>query len=125
MSITPKTYERKPFTVQAIQVTPQNMREVAEWCGGVIVPGERAGKKQDCIQVDVKNALNEKQKYAFANDWVLKGTNGKKVYTSRAFNGCFAEVQKLDPTKQSEKEIWVQDQLVQECEIEGNTAAVR
>lgn len=91
MSITPKTYERKPFTVQAIQVTPQNMREVAEWCGGVIVPGERAGKKQDCIQVDVKNALNEKQKYAFANDWVLKGTNGKKVYTSRAFNGCFAE----------------------------------
>jgi hypothetical protein len=91
VNITPKTYERKPFTVQAIRVTDANMQEVARWCHGTVVPGVRAGKQLDCIEVDVKNPINEKQKKAFAGDWVLKGSSGWKVYTSRAFNGCFVE----------------------------------
>jgi hypothetical protein len=91
VNVTPKTYERKPFTVQAVQVTDRNIQDVAKWCKGTVVPGERNNKQMDCIEVDVNRPINEKQTRAFPGDWVLKGSGGWKVYTSRAFNGCFVE----------------------------------
>lgn len=76
-------YNRKSFPVDAIQVTSENMTEVAEWCKGTI------NDEGVYISVDVKNPLTTKQTQAFVGDWVLKAPKGFKVYTDRAFSKNF------------------------------------
>jgi hypothetical protein len=87
-------YVRKPFAVEAVQVTEQNMREVAKWCGGQIrrLPrwDPRSGTK--FISVNVVKPISERQTQAFVGDWVLSsgtGPTGFKVYTPRAFETSF------------------------------------
>lgn len=87
-------YVRKPFAVDAVCVSEENMREVAKWCGGQVrrLPrwDPRSGTK--FISVNVFKALNERQTQAFVGDWVLSsgtGPNGFKVYTPRAFETSF------------------------------------
>lgn len=83
-----ETFERLPFTIQAIQVTDQNINQVAKWCKGrVKTEGGRVKKK--FIKVDVKRALNERQTMAYVGDWVLKAGTGFKVYTEKAFSESF------------------------------------
>jgi hypothetical protein len=84
-------FERLPFTIQAIQVTPENIHQVAKWCRGrVKSEGKRGLKKY--IQVEVKRALNERQTKAYIGDWVLKAGSGFKVYTPKAFETSFRKV---------------------------------
>jgi hypothetical protein len=84
-------YVRKPFPVKCIQVTPENMSEVAKWCGGKIrttTPKDptRANKY---IQVEVPGAQKDRHSRAYAHDWVLHMNNGYKVYNDRAFKDAF------------------------------------
>lgn len=94
-------YVRKPFAVQAVEVTRENIREVAEWCGGTVKEsnltktGGREGEQQ-YIKVPVKKPLNDRQTRAYYGDWVLlpregQGLDGFKVYTPKAFTGSFDE----------------------------------
>lgn len=87
MSIVTETYTRKPFEVEAVRVTEQNMEEVAEWCGGFIPEVSEGAKRY--IKVDVVRPLNEKQTKAFPGDWVLKVRNTFKVYQAKPFTHCF------------------------------------
>lgn len=81
-------FERLPFTIQAIQVTPENIGQVAKWCGGKVrTTGKRGIQKH--IKVEVKRALNERQTQAYIGDWVLKAGSGFKVYTPKAFETSF------------------------------------
>ena len=88
-------YTRKPFIIEAVQVTEDNMEEVAVWCRGKVLTTNSqiaAGLHKDperYIQVEVQNPLNERQKRAFVNDWVLFANQGFKVYTPRAFERSF------------------------------------
>jgi len=86
MSIVTETYTRKPFEIEAIRVTDENMDDVAQWCGGEILTTS-AGKRY--IKVDVARPLNEKQTKAFSGDWALKVKTSFKVYTNKAFVHCF------------------------------------
>lgn len=86
-------YVRKPFYVEAVQVTDLNIDEVAKWCGGEInkQPG---GKEFGAAQkfIFVKSAINpttERQSKAFVNDWVLVQNRNFKVYTDKAFTRNF------------------------------------
>jgi hypothetical protein len=82
--INPTTYIRRPFEVLAVEVTPENMEEVAEWCSGYLdADHTKFGK------VDVKRALNERQTKAYPGDWVLHASTGFKVYTPNAFHKTF------------------------------------
>lgn len=81
-------FERLPFTIQAVQVTPENIRQVAKWCRGQVKTAGRRGI-QKYIQVEVKRALNERQTKAYVGDWVLKAGTGFKVYTPKAFEESF------------------------------------
>jgi hypothetical protein len=91
----PIKFIRKPFVVEAIQVTPQNMREVSKWCRGQIrnvdglEVGGDAGKKVKAIKVPVKRPLSERQTLAIVGDWVVAQGSGHKVYTQRAFEGSY------------------------------------
>src|SRR5690606_9703597 len=55
-------YARKSFNVEAVQVTQENIEEVANWCGGQIKEN-RDGAPY--IKIDVKRALNERQRRAY------------------------------------------------------------
>lgn len=90
-----KTFDRKPFSVQAVQVTRENMKDVAEWCGGTVetktTPTKNGQKRERFIKVPTTKPMNEKQTQAFATDWVLLSDKKFKVYTHRAFVHTFQE----------------------------------
>jgi hypothetical protein len=86
MSIVTETYTRKPFEIDAVRITNENMEDVAEWCGGVIQETD-SGKRY--IKVDVIRPLNDKQTRGFAGDWALKVKTSFKLYTHKAFMHCF------------------------------------
>lgn len=87
-------YVRVPFHVDAVQVTAENMAEVAKWCGGQIATvtddGVVSVSGSKFINVrHVKRPLTPRQKRAFVGDWVLYAGSGFKVYTDTAFQKCF------------------------------------
>lgn len=82
-------FARKPFYIDAVQVTEENMEAVAKWCGGTISVSGRGDKY---IDVDVHAPQTERQKKAFVNDWVLYADfahAGFKVYTPVSFKNTF------------------------------------
>lgn len=90
-------YVRKPFEVQAVQVTEENFEAVAAWCGGTIVTA-RAPKEDDgvaeekrYIKVNVSRPLNERQTQAYVGDWLLEAERGLKVYADGPFTRNFAK----------------------------------
>lgn len=81
------TYLRREFPVEEVQVTAENMQEVAQWCGGKVVP---EGGVPTHIWADIPNALNERQKKAYIGDHVLKQPNGTfKFFKNTAFHNTF------------------------------------
>lgn len=98
-----KTYRRKTFTVQAIQVTADNVRGLAEWCGGNVIvyfpdisrqSGDyRAG--QTCVEVVIGSVNGrEKKARAYPGDWITKlhDTDNYRVYRNKTFLETFEEV---------------------------------
>lgn len=81
-----RKFTRKPFEVDAVRVTADNIQEVAKWCQGDIVDN---GKEDKHIKVRVLRVLSEKQTQAFVGDWVLYAGTGYKVYTDKAFRSSF------------------------------------
>ena len=79
-------YIRKPFEVEAVEVTEENIEAVKEWCQGNLQTEEN-GKR--FIKVRVARALNERQTKAYPGDWVLYAGTGFKVYTPKAFLKTF------------------------------------
>lgn len=99
--VEPVKYVRKPFEVDAVQVTEGNIEEVKDWCQGTL---QQDGNRQ-FIKVHVARALNERQTKAFPGDWVLYAGAGFKVYTNKAFHKTFEQPEgvKKDNMTQSEK----------------------
>jgi hypothetical protein len=99
MSIKTEGYSRKPFHVDAVQVTAENMAEVAAWCTGEIRTGKRIvrdeknkileRKEVSFIKVSILRPLNERQTKAHIGDWILLSEAGFKVYTENAFSKAF------------------------------------
>lgn len=96
-------YRRKTFTVQAIQVTADNMKGLAEWCGGEVIvywpdisrqSGDyRAG--QTCVEVVIGSVNGRVQKArAYPGDWItkLQNTENFRVYQNKTFLEAFEEV---------------------------------
>lgn len=86
MTIETKTFVRRPFKVEAVQVNEENMTEVAKWCNGT-VRTDSDGKR--FIKVYVHRPLSERQTTAFTDDWILYAKTGFKVYPQRSFEGAF------------------------------------
>lgn len=98
MLIKTKSFLRKPFEVEAVEVTAENMADVAKWCRGQLRKSAGPGGRnpQKYIKVNVKRALNDRQTMAYVGDWVTVATNQKvkafKVYTPKAFTETFDEM---------------------------------
>ncbi len=89
--IKPQTYVRKPLVAEAVQVTEENIHEVAAWAKAEVVLESRHGRPtgREYIRVDVKMALNERQKKAYVNDWVVRIGTSYKVYKPESFTSSF------------------------------------
>ncbi len=79
-------FVRRSFAVKGVQVTSDNINEVAEWAEGTVLG---TGTSNEHIKINVKHALNERQTQAHVGDWVLSTKKGYKVYTDRAFKANF------------------------------------
>lgn len=105
MTIQTTKFARKPFYVDAVQVTADNMEEVALWCQGDVYTKEARRGSDDqerYIKVRVHRAMNERQTEAYIGDWVLYAGTGFKVYTPRAFEKSFEKVHKLSKAQADE-----------------------
>jgi hypothetical protein len=94
----PSKYQRKPFRVQAIQVTDENLSDLAEWCGGW-VKLEEDGFDTFKSYVDVPIAkpagrYRLQRVRAYVGDWLVRLTedNVFKIYKTRSFLEIFEEV---------------------------------
>jgi len=86
-----RRFYRKPFGVDAVQVTEENLGAITSWCDGNLkVEWTAAGQAKNYVKVPVLMPLNERQEKAYVGDWVLKSETGWKVYTDRAFHKAFA-----------------------------------
>ena len=100
MTLPTEFYSRKSFIVEAIQVTEENLQEVAAWCEGEVLttfrPQKGSDEKEsvDFVKVKVINrARNDRQTRAYPGDWLLLSEVGFKVYTDRAFKNAFEDMQ--------------------------------
>lgn len=85
-NVKPTIYVRKPFEVEAVGVTEENLEALADWCHSE-VRTEDDGRKY--VKVRVARAMNERQTKAFPGDWILYAGTGFKVYTDKAFERTF------------------------------------
>lgn len=111
-----REFIRKPFAVQAVQITEENMEDVAKRCNGNILdtpsPFQHRGPRY--IQVTVENVMSygprtvEEQRMGFVGDWVVLGKWGKdkkrtwKVYKNTAFRNSFNEAPVESPCSLTE-----------------------
>lgn len=83
-------YIRKPFTVSAVQITDENLQDVADWCQGEV---RKTAEGSEFIKVKVQRPQSSRQTRGFAGDWVLYSSKMKiktyKVYTNKAFEASF------------------------------------
>ena len=86
-----KTYGRKEYTVDGVQVTLENMHDVARWCGGEVFLEDAKDALTPYVKVPVHRPLNEKQTKAGVGTYVLQSPTGFKVYTERAMEKNFEE----------------------------------
>lgn len=89
MAVETQKFQKQPLIVDAVRVTTENFREVAEWCQGEIIT-EVSG---EYIHVRVHNPMNERQTKAFVGDWILYAGRGYKVYKDRSFKNTFVPVE--------------------------------
>lgn len=89
-------YQRKAFEVEAVQVSEENIPDVAEWCDGEVIVDDKNPHRTH-VKVKVKRPLNDKQTRAYFGDWVLLSESGYKVYTNRAFVNSFERIVSGDP----------------------------
>lgn len=80
-------YVRKPFLIDAAQVTPENIQEIAKWVDGEI----RSDDLGQYVKVRVHRPLNDRQTKAYVGDHVLYAGTGYKVYTPKAFANSFEQ----------------------------------
>lgn len=102
MSLDIKQFARQPLYVAAVQVTEENMKAVADWCGGRVkrVVRKGGGEREACVKVRVNRPLHPRQTQAFVGDYVLAYESDTprgvlisyKVYTETAFGKSFIPI---------------------------------
>lgn len=112
MTLEIQTYQRD--TVEAVQVTSENYRDVAEWCGAhlrfLTANGNESGDYEDGFHhmwiqnPNVRKSSPQKCLKARIGDWVIKHKKGFAVFRDRAFQNNFrlvvpsGDLRQADPT---------------------------
>lgn len=78
-----KTYVRKPFTVEAVEVTEDNIDEIAKMCGTI----ETTDRGDKFIKVDQEVVKNVTRVYV--GFWMTKNGGSIRFYSKRIFTQQF------------------------------------
>lgn len=85
-----KKGRRKSFDIEYVYVTEENIKEIAEWCGGIV-----GGEGKDVfIKIIDKGAINTMQTKAFLGDIIVHHLDMKsfKKFGRKSFNKSYEEV---------------------------------
>jgi len=98
VTVNPARFTRKTFSVDAMQVTAENIFEIAEWCGGT-VKGYDSVFDSPHVYVEVPVAMKNsfKRDKAFVGDWVTRTERSFKAYRNEAFKIAFEQNTPTDP----------------------------
>lgn len=94
----PQEYTRKTFTVEAVQVTPENIGEVATWCGGEVKTTYDPGYDENVTCVILQTSpsyLGEMSALAYPSDWITRIGDRYKVYNDNVFQRAFDKVEPM------------------------------
>lgn len=119
-----ETYERKPFSVEAVQVTFENVHEVAAWCKGTVITQKikMLGVDTDvpAVQFEGQGENRGKTFVASLNFYVVELNGNFRIYKPAAFHSTFEkpveiehliegpDVEDLEVTPETKAE-WAQD----------------
>lgn len=95
-------YRRKPYYVDAVQITLENILLVAAWTKGEI---QQDKNRAQFIKVKVHNPRTDRQTRAYIGDWVLNSVTGFKVYTTKPFLASFEPVRDEEPVLDGSVEV--------------------
>lgn len=93
MTISTERFTHKP--VDAIQVTLDNIEQVADWCHGEIRLNSFNGWKY--IELEVSHPTGRRTAKAFPGDWIVTVKGSFKVYNNRAFESTFDLLKEPNP----------------------------
>lgn len=96
-----KSYNRIPFTVEAVEVNFENVDAVAAWCGGEVdkVKAKAMGTEMVVPAVKIKGYGENRNKFftAAVGFFIVKFDNKYRVYKPAAFHATFEAVVKPTP----------------------------
>lgn len=92
MTVQPKRFVRKPFEVEALQVTDRNFSDMVEWCEGEAKLDENHRR---FIEVPVRKPINKRQTTAYVGDFIVLQRKEFKVFKNSSFRSTFDEVNEL------------------------------
>lgn len=75
----PRKYRKKPVVIEAMRVTPQNVSEVAAWCGGRVVTEAKSSDPTDVytgLDIPTLEGVMRAQTY-HGGDYVIRGVRGE------------------------------------------------
>lgn len=89
-------YTRKPFTVNAVQVSLENVEQIAEWCGGTVeqVKTRLLGTETmlPCVKIPIQSSDSKGSFFkALLGMWVVERKNTFRVYKPNQFDATFEE----------------------------------
>lgn len=79
------TYVRKPFTVEAVQITSENLEEIAKQVG-------KLKKDGDLPYIEVNPNLVPNITKVYPGYWFTKMNNKVRCYSSHIFEAQFMEI---------------------------------
>ena len=81
-------FRRKPIEVEAVQLTVENIGEVAKWCNGCV---KEMGRGPRQMAIDIPSP--EGGLRALIGDWIIKGVNGEfELYWSDVFDANYEPI---------------------------------
>lgn len=90
-----ENFTRRPFEVNAVQVTPQNAEEIAEWCGGKVgtIEYKLAGFKTplNMVLVPGNGPKSGQMVEARIGSWVVERQRNFRVYRKKQFEDAFVK----------------------------------
>lgn len=94
-----ENYNRHVFAVEAVQVTADNMQEIADWANGYVLTGMKLlvdnHPKQltkDCVLITIGDGEHMKESKAYVGDWVLMSEDGWLAqYTDKEFREQYSK----------------------------------
>jgi hypothetical protein len=103
-----ETYDRKPFSVKAVQVNFENVYEVAEWCKGTVIKQKTKmlGVQTDVPAVKVEGQGDNRGKSFIATlgCYVVELKGSFRVYKPAQFDSSFEKPVEIEHLIKDDKD---------------------